>query len=484
MAPEARDPLTGRWSGLPPAPTPAPSPAPASASTPAAGLRVTATSAPGPLATAPLAAVSGQDDGPPAAVHACWYASADPAGTHAAFISDRGGLPQLWCGALDSPRARLLDPGPDPVTEVSWSPDGRWIAYVTAPGGGEHTRVLAVRPDGTGRHALGGAEPGTSADLGCWARDGSALAVTVAEAVPPGERGAQEEDAPGDLAPGQGSGLPSGAASDVLSAYWIDPDGGRAPRLLASERGAAALRVCDSTADGRLVLLRRGPRGRREAVVVRPGETEACWRTPVADGDPWIGRFSPGGDTLWLRTDAGREFAALAVARLAADGSCLRYGVAAERAGADLELLGVSDDGRQAVLAWNVSGRTVLETAALDEPGGGGRGGAGTVRTGTGWRRMGRPGTVRAGTGRPGLGAARPSRRCRCRTRWSPGWLPYAPAERCWICRARGAGPASGCCPRHAHRCAPRGRRPTTPSPRRRAGRSPPGWNGRGPATA
>jgi dipeptidyl aminopeptidase/acylaminoacyl peptidase len=336
MAPEARDPLTGRWPG------------------PAAPATAALADAPGPV-------------GGPAAVHACWYPSADPAGTRAAFISDRGGVPQLWCGSLDGPRARLLDPGPDPVTEVSWSPDGRWIAYVTAPGGGERARVLVVRPDGTGRRALGGAEPGTSATLGCWARDGSALAVTVAEAVPPGARVAQE-DTPGDLAPAEGHGIPSDAASDVLSAYWIDPDGERAPRLLASERGAACLRVCDSTADGRLVLLRRGPRGRREAVVVRPGEPEACWRSPVADGDPWIGRFSPAGDRLWLRVDAGREFAALVAAYLTPYGRCLRHEVAAERAGADLELLAVSDDGRQALLAWNVSGRTALQTAAFDEP--------------------------------------------------------------------------------------------------------------------
>ena len=66
---------------------------------------------------------------------------------------------------------------------MAWSPDGRWIAYTTAPGGGEHTRVLCVRPDGTGRRILAGAEPGSSAYLGCWQHDGSAVAVTVAEPV-------------------------------------------------------------------------------------------------------------------------------------------------------------------------------------------------------------------------------------------------------------------------------------------------------------
>lgn len=330
MAADARDPLTARH------------PAPAAP------------------AAEPLAAPPGAAGGPPpVAVHACWYPSADPAGANAAFICDRGGVPQLWCGRLDrpDPRARLLDGGPDPVTEVSWSPDGRWIAYVTAPGGGEHTRVLCVRPDGTGHRVLGGADPSTSATLGCWARDGSAVAVTVAEAAP---GGGPDGGGTGDGPAGQG---------DVLSAYWIDPAGERPPRFLASESGAAALRVCDTTADGRLVLLRRGPRGRREAVVVRPGEEEPGWRMPVADGDPWIGRFSPGGGTLWLRTDAGREFAALLAARLAPDGTCLDLAAVAERPGADLELLSVSDDAGTAALAWNVHGRTELETVAPAGPG-------------------------------------------------------------------------------------------------------------------
>jgi dipeptidyl aminopeptidase/acylaminoacyl peptidase len=56
-------------------------------------------------------------------------------------------------------------------------------------------------------------------------------------------------------------------------------------------------------------------------------------------------------------------------ARLAADGTCTHSAVAAERPGADLELLAVSDDGRRAALAWNVRGRTELETAVLDRAG-------------------------------------------------------------------------------------------------------------------
>ncbi|MFF7761979.1 prolyl oligopeptidase family serine peptidase [Streptomyces griseorubiginosus] len=353
--------------------------------------------------------------------HGCWYPSADPDGTEAAFICDRGGVPQLWAGPVDGEGVRLLDSSPDPVKEVSWSPDGRWIAYTTAPGGGEHSRVLCVRPDGTGRRLLAGADPDTSAYLGCWARDGSAVAVTLAApavsrarrdglwqpsdpapahwtardgratllgttayATGPGGLGTTayatgpdglgttaHAPGPGELgttahAPGPG-GTPAARTGAGLSAYLIDPDGLASPVLLATEPDAPTLRVCDLTADGRLALLRRGPRGRREAVVRRVVDTATTFTLPVADGDQWIGRFSPDGRTLWLRSDAGREYAALFAVALDADGTALGTRVVAERADSDLDLLTLAHDGRTAVLAWNVRGASeldVVETSA------------------------------------------------------------------------------------------------------------------------
>lgn len=136
-------------------------------------------------AAAPAPVLLPEASGPRDAVtrlrsHGCWYPSASADGTEAAFICDRGGVPQLWAGPVDGDEVHLLDSLPDPVKEVSWSPDGRWIAYTTAPGGGEHTRVMCVRPDGTGRRVLAGADPGHTAYLGCWAHDGSAVAVTLA----------------------------------------------------------------------------------------------------------------------------------------------------------------------------------------------------------------------------------------------------------------------------------------------------------------
>ncbi|MFJ4515136.1 S9 family peptidase [Streptomyces sp. NPDC088816] len=344
--------------------------------------------------------------------HGCWYPSVDPDGRNVAFICDRGGVPQLWAGPVDGDDVHLLDTEPDPVTEVSWSPDGRWIAYTTAPGGSEHTRVLCVRPDGTGRRVLAGGEPGSSAYLGCWTHDGSALAVTVAEApayLPPpvgAEAGAGAAPS-GSLVPGaattvhpegwtardgratllgtpsqprppttrvtgvdavsaaDGSTAPAEPTPRTLSAYLVDPDGSAAPALVASERDAATLRVCDISRDGRLALVRRGPRARREALVVRTRDLRVTCALPVADGDPWIGAFAPDGRTVWLRSDHDREHAALHAVALDRRGRRLGLTVTAQRDGSGLELLAVDRDGRGAVLSWNVRGVSELEVVPL-----------------------------------------------------------------------------------------------------------------------
>ncbi len=330
--------------------------------------------------------------------HGCWYPSADADGTQVAFICDRGGVPQLWAGPVDGDEVRLLDSSPEPVKEVSWSPDGRWIAYTTAPGGGEHTRVLCVRPDGTGRRILAGADPRSSAYLGCWTHDGSAVAVTLAApatrtyADDPGHLPMDTEPTGAPLPPdwtdrdGRATLLggarydaaprtapastpidllalaaPAVRAGGGLSAYLIDPDGLASPVLIATETHAATLRVCDLSHDGTLALLRRGPRGRREAIVRRTVDSATTCAVPVADGDPWIGRFAPDGRTLWLRSNAAREYAALFAVALGDDGEPRGRSVVAERAGSDLELLSMARDGRTAVLAWNVQGASELE---------------------------------------------------------------------------------------------------------------------------
>src|SRR5262245_44623059 len=57
-------------------------------------------------------------------------------------VDTAGGYPQM-VSALD-----------DPVGFVEWSPDGAWLAFTMAPGGGMNEQVYLVRPDGTGLKRL------------------------------------------------------------------------------------------------------------------------------------------------------------------------------------------------------------------------------------------------------------------------------------------------------------------------------------------
>ncbi|MYS24500.1 alpha/beta fold hydrolase, partial [Streptomyces sp. SID4948] len=149
----------------------------------------------------------------------------------------------------------------------------------------------------------------------------------------------------------------------------VDPEGRRAPRRVAVEAGSATLRICDVSADGRRMLLRRGPRGHREAVVVDAADGRETCLLPAADGDPWIGRFSPDGRLLWLRSDEDREYAALLAVELRADGSSGTIRSVTARDGADLELFAADPAAGRAALAWNDRGRSILQTAVLGADG-------------------------------------------------------------------------------------------------------------------
>lgn len=49
----------------------------------------------------------------------------------------------------------ILTSGPDDSFQPAWSPDGAWIAYLSRPPGGFDATLREIRPDGTGDHQLG-----------------------------------------------------------------------------------------------------------------------------------------------------------------------------------------------------------------------------------------------------------------------------------------------------------------------------------------
>jgi len=252
---------------------------------------------------------------------ASWAPTLSPDGSAVAFVSDRSGEPRLWVSPLGDGDPLLLDTGLDPVLEVEWSPDGAWLAYLTAPGGAARTEVWIIRPDGGGMWQVAGFGD-SSAIFGRWSHGRSWL--TIAEA---------------------------NRHSNRSEAFLLDPVTGQ--RVLLGR--ADILAALDVSPDHRWALLRRGPRTARWLEVVEVDSGARRRLLPVDEGASTDeGHFGLAGSTVFARTNAGREMPALVAVPL--DDLDSHPKVVAERADAELDHFTVSGDGTTACLLWNVVG--------------------------------------------------------------------------------------------------------------------------------
>src|SRR5664279_512903 len=84
-----------------------------------------------------LAAADGPvtEAGHPEDVYSSWSPSGSPDGTQLAFVSDRSGDPSVWIKGPQPGRLTSLGAAGIRVLTASWSPDGAWLACVTAAAG-------------------------------------------------------------------------------------------------------------------------------------------------------------------------------------------------------------------------------------------------------------------------------------------------------------------------------------------------------------
>src|SRR5262245_13102555 len=159
-----------------------------------------------------------------AKIRACWSPSFSPDGTRLAFISDMTGLPQVWTVAPSGGWPELVTALDDQIYSVSWSPDGAWLAFALAPGGGMNQQVYLVQPDGAGLHCLtdGGKENNW---LGKWTPKGQFLMIA-----------SNRHD------------------SEAMDGYLVDIQTGQW-QLAAKNQGIGIL--TDVSRDGRLAILYR-----------------------------------------------------------------------------------------------------------------------------------------------------------------------------------------------------------------------------------
>lgn len=253
-----------------------------------------------------------------------------------AFVSDRTGGPRAWVRNWGGGGTRQLDTGDHPVLQVSWSPDGAWIACVIAPGGAPRSEVWLIRPDGTGLHQVAGFGAATAV-LGGWDRTGRLLATET---------------------------------DRYALALAHDPVTGQRHVLVSGD----LLVLLEVSADGRRALVRRGPRSARELIVVESGTVRAL-DVGAGPGSTERGYFSADGSRVYARTDVAAELARLVAVPVAArPARAARSAVRASavetvaaRPDADLEDVVASPARDTMALLWNrYGGRSELAFLDLD----------------------------------------------------------------------------------------------------------------------
>ena len=258
-----------------------------------------------------------------------WGPTLSPDCTEMAFVSDRSGSPQIWVQPLDASRDPvMITLTGDPVTAVSWSADGGWLACALATDGGVRTQVWVVRPDGRDARLIAGG-PEQHATLGPWTRSGHRVAVTI----------------------------PGAELAEPSVAYLADPATGELTPLAVGE----LISVLDLSVDEDYVIVKDGQRGKQFCVVVDRIADRDHPLLPypgLGSTDRAIIRPGPDGDGLiaYLATDAALPRRQLVAIPLGPAGWRGEAGVLAPRDDAELEGLDADDAGRLLLLVWNVAG--------------------------------------------------------------------------------------------------------------------------------
>ncbi len=251
--------------------------------------------------------------------------SFSPDGRHIAYIANLSGTPQAWIVPTAGGYPRQVTAFDDPVTGITWSPKGDWIALQVAPGGGLNSQIYLVRPDGTGLRRLtaGGKDNNW---LGDWSEDGSLFTIASSRRDP-----------------------------NAMDAYLVDAASGKL--TLVSENPGIGY-FFDVADDNRFAILyRMRSRGDNDLYFVDLASRKETRLTPHEPPASFgSAAFSPDGRTVYLTSNDKRDLVAFGRVRLDASGNPGPIEILAERAGAELDGFEINRQGTLAVLLWNVGG--------------------------------------------------------------------------------------------------------------------------------
>jgi dipeptidyl aminopeptidase/acylaminoacyl peptidase len=277
-----------------------------------------------------------------AKIGACWSPSFSPDASRLAFVSNLNGVPQVWSVPVEGGWPELVTALDDQVGSVLWSPDGAWLAFELAPGGGMNQQIYLVRPDGSDLHRITDGSQDNNW-LGDWSHDSSMLTL------------ASNRDAPETM--------------DVYTYVLAS----RRMQLLARNPGIGY--PTDLSRDAEKALVWRMESRSSNNLVLRHVDSgeETLLTAHEGPGTFSGGLFSPDASFIYLTSNKARDLTAFARIRNGTVGQPGAIEVIAARERDEVQSFTISEDGTTAALVWNVAGRSELEFQNLatleSEPG-------------------------------------------------------------------------------------------------------------------